>query len=301
MSPRRDPIAIVGAGAMGTALARALDAARVPVVAVASRRMEPARSLAADLRGATATPMSTVGATAPIILLAVSDAAIEEACAAIAPAAGSLIAHVSGFRDISALAAAAAAGAQVGGFHPLAAVARGDGAPRLSAAECVATFQGAAFAIEGEDEVRARLMRLADALGGHGFTIAAKDKPAYHLGASMLAAFAAGLAQITWDGLRAAGAAPDVASSGSAHLLQTVANNIARAPTPAHALTGPVARGDVDGMRRQAAAAGALSRAAQELYRVHAAHNIALVRNAGRIDDATADRLRAALAERDAP
>lgn len=295
MVPRRDSIAIVGAGAMGTALARALDAARIPVAAVASRRSKRAESLAAELHGSAAVALDAIGESAPVILLTVSDSAIEEVCGSIRPAAGALVAHVSGFRDVSALEPARALGAHVGSMHPLAAVARGDGAPRLSATECVATFQGAAFAIEGNDDVARRLSSIAKALGGNPFPIAARDKPLYHLGASMLAAFAGGLTQITWDGMRKAGAPSDIAISGSSHLLLTVALNIARTQTPADALTGPVARGDVDGVRRQAKAAGALSREAQDLYRMHAAHNIALVHGAGRIDDATAERLRAAL------
>ena len=297
MFPRRDSIAIVGAGAMGTALARALDAARVPVVAVASRRSERAQALASELHGSAAVPIEAAGAAAPIVLLTVSDSAIEQASRAIRPVPGSLVAHVSGFRDVSALEPARAAGAQVGSIHPLAAVARGDGAPRLTASECVATFQGAAFAIEGAADVQRRLADLAAALGGTAFSIAAEDKPAYHLGASMLAAFAGGLTQITWAAMRKAGAPNEVAISGSAHLLLTVARNIARTQTPVDALTGPVARGDADGVRRQANAARGLSREAQELYRKHAAHNIALVHGAGRIDDETADRLRAALRE----
>ncbi|HKS06429.1 MAG TPA: DUF2520 domain-containing protein [Gemmatimonadaceae bacterium] len=295
MVPRRDSVAIVGAGAMGAALARALDAARIPVAAVASRRMGRAESLAAELHGSAAVALDAVGGSAPVILLTVSDSAIEEVCASIRPTGGALVAHVSGFRDVGALEPARTLGARVGSMHPLAAVARGDGAPRLSATECVATFQGAAFAIEGDDDVARRLSSIATALGGNPFPIVASDKPLYHLGASMLAAFAGGLTQITWDGMRKAGAPNDIAISGSSHLLLTVARNIARTQTPADALTGPVARGDADGVRRQAQAAGALSREAQDLYRMHAAHNIALVHGAGRIDDATAERLRAAL------
>ena len=107
----------------------------------------------------------------------------------------------------------------------------------------------------------------------------------------MLAAFSAGLAQIAWDQMSASGAPPDLASAGVAHLLRTVAGNIERAGMPAQALTGPVARGDAGGVRRQERTARALSPEAQDLYRVHVVHNIQLAKGAGRIDDATAARL----------
>jgi predicted short-subunit dehydrogenase-like oxidoreductase (DUF2520 family) len=158
-------------------------------------------------------------------------------------------------------------------------------------ASSLRAFRGAAFAIEGTPAVQAVLAPLAEALGGQPFAIEARNKAAYHLGASMLAAFSAGLAHLAWEQLRAAGASDGVASSGVAHLLRTVADNIEQSPSPAAAQTGPVARGDAAGVRRQLDAAGGLSGEARELYRVHAAHNIHLAKTAGRIDAATAERL----------
>jgi predicted short-subunit dehydrogenase-like oxidoreductase (DUF2520 family) len=149
-------------------------------------------------------------------------------------------------------------------------------------------FRGAAFAIEGDDRVNERLTPIALELGGHPFRISAASKPLYHLGASMLAAFSAGLAQAAWKQMREAGASNDVASSGVSHLMRTVANNVGNATTPAHALTGPVARGDAAGVRRQADAARALSAEAEALYLAHVRHNIVLARDAGRISGAVA-------------
>ena len=282
---------------MGSALARALDRAGVRVAAVASRNDARARALGGMLSGASVVTLREAGAAAPVVVLAVSDGAIESVASEIQPRAGTLVAHVSGFRDVTALAAARDRGARVGGFHPLAAVARGQSVAEVSDDDCAAVFRGGAFAIEGEEGVQATLAELARALGGEPFAIAASDKPLYHLGASMLAAFAAGLAQVSWDQLRAAGASPALASRGVGHLLETVAQNIARAPTPAAALTGPVARGDADGVRRQAHTARGLSPEARELYRVHALHNVHLARAAGKIDAAAAARLIDALRE----
>lgn len=230
-----------------------------------------------------------------MVLLAVGDSAIEDACKAIGAQGGSLVAHTSGSRDTHPLEAARARGARVGGFHPLAAVTRWHDVSEPNAAKCAAIFRGAAFAVEGDGDVRTQLAALAAALGGRPFSIAGADKPLYHLGASMLAAFSAGLAQVAWDQMRAAGTGAELASAGVAHLLRTVAENIERAGSPAQALTGPVARGDAAGVRRQELTARGLSREAQDLYRVHVAHNIHLALAAGRIDGATAKRLVAAL------
>jgi predicted short-subunit dehydrogenase-like oxidoreductase (DUF2520 family) len=273
--------------------------AGVTVAAVAGRDGARVRRLAEAVSGARQVPISAAGGAAPVVLLTVADSAIEEVCSALEVAPGVLIAHASGSRDIGALEAARIRGAEVGSFHPLAAVPRGDRAGARSAESYVETFAGAAFAIEGSAGVQERLAPLALALGGRPFRITGADKPLYHLGASMLAAFSAGLAQIAWDQMRRAGAGPEAASAGVGHLLRTVADNIGRAPTPATAQTGPVARGDPAGVARQAGVARALSPEAQAVYRVHCAHAVALAQRAGSITGDTAARLLAVLHEAD--
>lgn len=290
-------VAIVGTGAVGTALAHALTIADVRVTAVASRNPGHARALADTLPGAAAVAITDAGSAAPLVVLAVSDSAIEQACETIGAASGVIVAHTSGSRTIEALATARARGALTGGFHPLAAIVRSYEEQDRMPEAFAALFRGAAFAIEGNAAVQAPLARLARSLGGRPFPIAAANKSAYHLGASMLAAFSAGLSQVTWEQMRAAGVPPELASAGTAHLLRTVAHNVERAPSPSAALTGPVARGDAAGVRRQADAARTLSAEARELYRVHVVHNIELAHASGRIDDTAAAALRIAFHE----
>jgi predicted short-subunit dehydrogenase-like oxidoreductase (DUF2520 family) len=282
---------------MGTALAHALPRAGIAVVAIASRDPQHAQALAARIPGARAIALADAGSAAPIVLLTVSDSAIEAACESIRASPGALVAHASGSRDVTPLSAAEERGAQVGGFHPIAAVIRSHALERMTADDHVATFRGAAFGIEGTDEVYATLAALATALGGYPFAVDARQKPLYHLGASMLAAFSAALAHVAWERFRAAGAPPEVATAGASHLLHTVASNVGRVPVPAAALTGPATRGDVEGVRRQARTVTALSPEVRELYRVHAEHSLALALRASRIDERTAATLRAVLRE----
>ena len=279
---------------MGTALAQALESAGVRVEAVASRTQAHAVALAGDLAHTRVVPLAEAGSAAPIVLLTVADSAIEVACESIQAAPGAIVAHASGSRDVGALEHARRRGARVGGFHPLAAVPRGHPA-ELGPVRSVALFRGAVFAIEGDEDVQAGLAPLAVALGGRWWSIQAKDKPRYHLGASMLAAFSAGLAQVAWNQMRAAGAPEELASAGVGHLLVTVGANITRADAPASAQTGPVARGDVAAIVRQAEAARALSPEALQLYLAHVTHNIRLAHDDARIDDVTARSLRDAL------
>jgi predicted short-subunit dehydrogenase-like oxidoreductase (DUF2520 family) len=229
------------------------------------------------------------------VRLTVSDSAIEAAAGELRPVPGVLVAHTSGSRPAATLEGPRSLGADIGGFHPLAAVVRPRDNEGVTPDVWTSIFRGAAFAIEGIPPVQARLIPLARALGGHPFPIAAADKPLYHLGASMLAAFSAGLAQIAWDEMRAAGAPVAVASAGTGHLLRTVGENIARGASPASVLTGPVARGDAGGVSRQADATRGLSAEAQAIYRVHVEHNLRLAREAGRVNDQAADAILAVL------
>ena len=288
------PVAIVGAGAVGTAFAHAFSEAGIVVTAIASRNGARASKLAVRV-GAQVASFGQVCKDAPVVLLAITDSAIEEVCGQLEPSPANLVAHASGFRDISALEPIRESGAMLGGLHPLAAIARSS--RPLQVEEIRAIFKGAAFAVEGDEHVRTVLHSLALAIGGHPFDIDSSDKPGYHLAASMLAAFSAGLAQVLWNLMRQSGASTDVASAGTGHLLETVGQNIARAETPVSVATGPIARADVAGVARQARTAAELSPDALSLYRVHAAHSIQLARASGRIDEHTSGRMLAAIDE----
>lgn len=281
------PLAIVGLGAVGTALAHAARAAGVPVAAVASRSPLKAEALAA-VTGARVLPIADIARAAPLVALSVADDAIEDAAAALGDVSGATVFHCSGARPASVLAPLAARGARTASWHPLAAIAarHGDEAPAQSAA----MFRGAIVAVEGASDVP-ELEALATALGARPVHITAAQKPAYHLGAAILAGFSVALAAVADAEWRRAGIPADVAHDGLAHLLGTVAANLGAAPSPAAALTGPIVRGDVDAVARQVATARTLPPAAAALYRAHTAHLVALAHHGGRIADDTAQRL----------
>ncbi len=288
MTASREPIAIVGLGAVGTALAHACAAADYPVAAVASRSPARAAALAA-LVGAEATTISEAARTAPLVALTVSDDAIEDAAAQLGEVEGRLVFHTSGARPASILAPLSARGARVGAMHPLAAIAARTGP--AARAQYAAMFRGASVAIDAEPSARERLNALATALGGRPFAIDASQKASYHLGAAVVAGFSVALADLADQEWRGAGIPDEVTHAGLAHLLRSVADNLAASPSPAAALTGPIVRGDVDAVARQAAAARALPGPAAALYRAHTAHLIAIAYRASRISTDTARRL----------
>ena len=145
------PLAIVGAGRLGTALAAALGAP------------EPLRR-GADPRDA------------GVVLLCVPDAAIPAAAAAIAPRDGLLVGHCSGATGLDALAPHEAFG-----LHPLMTVPAG--AP-------AGVLRGAGCAIDGTTARALGAAReLADRLGMRATTVAPEDRAAYHAAAAIASNF----------------------------------------------------------------------------------------------------------------
>lgn len=203
-------IAIVGDGRVGRAVAAAL------------------RATGAEVRG----PLGR-GATADdaaIVLLAVPDAEIGVAAAAIAR--GPVVGHFSGATSLEPLAPHEALG-----IHPLTTVT-GD-----------TSFAGVPAAVAGSTpRALATAHALAVALGMTPFEVADADRAAYHAAASIASNFLMTLEAFAED-LAATARVPREAFVPlvRASLANWQANGLA-------ALTGPIARGDEDTVRRQRAA-----------------------------------------------
>src|SRR3954462_9261533 len=148
------PLAIVGAGRLGTALAAALRAAGVNVEGPLGRGADPS------------------GAAA--VLLCVPDAEIAAAAALIAP--GPLVGHCSGATGLQPLAPHEAFS-----LHPLMTVPKGAG-PEV--------FAGAGAAVAGSTPRASRFAaELAQRLGLRATEVADEDRVAYHAAAAIAANF----------------------------------------------------------------------------------------------------------------
>ncbi|HLJ80748.1 MAG TPA: NAD(P)-binding domain-containing protein, partial [Ktedonobacterales bacterium] len=142
-------IGIIGAGAAGTTLARALTAHGAQIAAVASRSRASADALAALLPGARSIPPDDMPAAADLVLLAVSDAAITPLAETLPWRAGQGVAHLSGAHGAGALAAVTARGARPAALHPLMTFTRP--APDVPAEALLRRLSGCVWALEAED------------------------------------------------------------------------------------------------------------------------------------------------------
>jgi predicted short-subunit dehydrogenase-like oxidoreductase (DUF2520 family) len=267
--PARKPsIAIVGPGALGTALALALHAADYPISAIVARAtsLKRARALGRQV-SSVAQSLTQTPTEGDIVWLCVPDDAIHDSARHLAKTGRwtkRIVLHSSGALGSDVLSSLRERGASVASLHPMMTFAAG---VRRS-------FAGIPFAVEGDAAAVRRARSLVRDLGGSAFSIRPGDKALYH----MSGFFAAPLLLATLASAErvavAAGIPPRSARAFLEPILrQTVENYLARGA--AASLTGPLARGDVATLRRHIRA---LSRVpeAREAY-------LALARTAIRI------------------
>lgn len=226
-------VAIVGGGKAARALQRSLDAAGVRAVVVSSRD-----------------DVINVG-DADVVFVAVVDDAISAVAGRVVGGAAPLVAHLAGSVGVGVLP-----GTRRGAFHVLGS---------LSATQPLPS--GAICAVDADrDDDRDALQALASTLGLMPVHIGEGQRAAYHASAVVAGNLATALLQLGVDLAGSVGIDDDVARVGLAQLLASTAARASTSPLP-QALTGPVARGDVDTVRRHLEAIDATGDAAlREVY-----------------------------------
>ncbi len=252
---------------MGQGLAIALGGAGVEVLLLA-RRPRPVSEPLVLFPGTWAE--GTGGAH--VVLVATPDDAIPAVAAELARAGAiadsQVVLHLSGLLDRRALDPLDSAGAGLGSFHPLQTIAD----PRTAPARLIGAYAG----IEGDSRAMADGEWLALMLGMHPIRLTAESKPAYHAGAVFAANFLVALAGVAERLAREAGVPPADASRLYLPLLRGAVVNLDAGA--AHALTGPIVRGDVETIRAHLAALTAEDR---DLYRRLGLATLPLAREAG--------------------
>lgn len=286
------PVAIVGAGALGTALARRLHACGYRMAAVLSRRHGPARRLARAVAAPVASDaVADLPAGVRAVFLCVPDDAIAEVAGRLArqahPWGGTVVAHTSGAHTARLLAPLAEAGAATLSFHPVQTFPAPDvaDAEDADAAALARAFNGICIGIEGMPEAVAYGEQVARDLGGRPLTLAPEAKTRYHLAAALASNGLVTLVALAAEVLASAGIG---AADARALLHPLVARTTAHLATdaPEDVLTGPVARGD---QQTVAAHAEALAVHLPHLVPAYAALASEMARVAVRSDHLAAD------------
>jgi predicted short-subunit dehydrogenase-like oxidoreductase (DUF2520 family) len=228
--------------------------------------------------------------TADVVILAVRDDSLRPLVAELSlaggPARGQVVLHLSGALTHEVLRPLGAMGAALGSMHPLMTVSED---PRRAARH----FKGACFALEGEVAAVAAADTLARRLGGVPVPIAPEAKAAYHAGAVFASNYVVAVLSAANSLLESAGFDSETARDALLPLSRATLDNVS-AGGPMSALTGPIARGDVDTVRRHLAA---LPRELAALYAALGEATLQLAEVRG-LDAGRAAELRALLGSR---
>lgn len=263
-------IGIIGAGRLGTSLAAALAGAGYRLAAV-SRTGEMQRNPNFGPDTVVTTSATEVVKLCDAVFLTVPDGAIRRLGEGLPWRAGQWAIHCSGALGIEVLTSAATAGATTGTFHPLQSFPSREPEPDR--------FRGIVCGVEGEGDLGQFLDGAARALGARPVRLEGVDRALYHAAAVMVnnhaVALAAGAARL-WE---AAGLPATEARAALEPLLAAAAQNVASREL-ARALTGPLARGDLETIKGHLAALTPYPdlrelyrRLSQELLRLPLGHN----------------------------
>ncbi len=282
---------LIGAGAVGAALAAKLTRAGVPVLGVHGRESTVSRtaSAAAGVLGSTG-DLPAMVAQANVVLVSVRDTRIPEITQRLLDQKllrkGQILLHTSGARAAGeVLGAARGHVLGLGTLHPLIAVTDAPGT--------LDNLKGAAFGIEGDEEARVVARRLVGLMEGRALELSAATMALYHAGAVVASNYAVALADLARSLLVAAGIPEADALPALTPLMHSAVRNLIEVGLPA-ALTGPVVRGDVVTVKWHLAALERSAPACVDVYRRLGREVLRIARQREPdLDDAAASRMAA--------
>ncbi len=254
---------VIGAGVVGTTLAGKLTRVGVPVVGLHGRRSDlSAAASAASGVLSTSGDMPATISTSDVLIIAVRDTRIREMARRLLDEQRlrktQVVLHTAGSRpagDVLGDLRPHVSG--VGTLHPLIAVTDAPG--------MMESLAGAAFGVEGDAEAVRRARGLVRFMGGRVLNLSSETMALYHAGAVTASNYVVALADVARSLLVAAGIPEDEALPALMPLMSSAVRNLVELGLPA-ALTGPVARGDVESVERHLEALSARSPENLDLY-----------------------------------
>ena len=280
-------IGFIGAGQLATPLAWSLARAGYHVAGAASRSPASAARLATGIAGARAyDDPQRLADDADLVLIAVPDDAIAAVAQSVRWQARHGAVHCSGATEVSVLAPAAAAGASVGGFHPMQSFTDTQAA--------IESLPGCSIAIEAEEPLRTMLTGMAQALGCHPIGLPPGARALYHASGSFASSFLVALLNDALDLWSAFGVGRETAFRALLPLMQGTVAAI-EANGPVRSLAGPIARADVGTVERHLAALGEKAPALLATYLDLARRSLPIAEAKGGADKGRFEGMRALL------
>jgi predicted short-subunit dehydrogenase-like oxidoreductase (DUF2520 family) len=280
-------IGFIGAGQLATPLAWNLAHARHCIVGAASRSLASAQRLAEGIAGAKAYDApQQLADDADLVLIAVPDDAIATVAKSVLWQARHGVVHCSGATEVAVLAPAAAAGASIGGFHPMQSFTNTEAAMQ--------SLPGCTVAIEADGPLLDLLTRMAEALGCNPIRLPAGARALYHASGSFASSFLVGLLNDALDLWSAFGVPREDAFRALLPLMKGTVAAI-EANGPIRSLAGPIARADVGTVERHVAALRAGAPELLSTYFDIARRSLAIADAKGAADKGKIEALRSLL------
>ena len=240
MKNKKDTIAILGTGKVGTAVGFLLLSSGYQIVAIASRSDESIKRGVEYTRGKPFRNLSQAAAMAECIIISTSDDAIASVCEKItkdgAVSPGKKVIHMSGAGGLDLLESARKSGAHVASIHPIQSFADVTGA--------IENIPGTTFGITAQEEIKNWSVQIVKDLGGVPFFVSEKDKPLYHAAACMASNYLVTLMNMVVEVYKSLGLKHDEAIKAFWPLVRGTIKNIENQGT-VQSLTGPISRGDI--------------------------------------------------------
>ncbi|MCB1757363.1 MAG: DUF2520 domain-containing protein [Gammaproteobacteria bacterium] len=243
-------ITVIGAGKLGRSLARLWqDKKTLSIRQVCNRSLSSAEQAIDFIGAGIAEEDSANIQPCDFLLIATPDTQIETVCRELAANHDWLdrcvVFHCSGALSSQALASATDRGAATASIHPVKSFADPAGAIR--------SFAGTFCGVEGDTVALEKLAPLFDALGGTFVQISPAHKTLYHCAAVVANNYLVTLVDAARQLHAEAGLDTQQSMMLLAPMLRETTDNLIRLGSE-KSLTGPIARGDADTVRKHLAA-----------------------------------------------
>ncbi len=284
-------IGIIGAGKVGGALCKSLQEAGINVVGLTAGTEVNAQAAAAKFQVKAFANNEQLAASCDVLFLTVPDRLVGAIAAELAQAfsnkgeanslQGKTFFHCSGSLGLEELQPLAELGAEIGSLHPLQSFASAD-----------VSFQGIYMAVDGMPNAQETGQAIAELLGAQVFVVPAAERKAYHAAACFASNYVVAAMAVAQELMSKWTPTPEAGLAALLALFDGTARNLHQSKLAREALTGPIARGDINTVKAHLAV---LPPKIAEVYKALGKETICLAEANGTIDARQAEALASAL------
>ena len=231
-------IGIIGAGRLGSALAHALLAAGYPLEMISSRQLSDAERLVSSLPAVSSVTVDNLVQECDFVFLAVPDEYISELASSLPWSPSQAVIHSSGSLNLDVLSVAKKRGSLTGCLHPVQTFLKSD-----SSLESQDRFTNIVCGIEADSPLDIWLVELVESLGAYSIRLENVDRALYHSAAVFASNYVVALLSAATRIWNLSGLSEGEGRMALQHIMNVSVNNLADS-TFSDAMTGPIARGD---------------------------------------------------------